>query len=159
MPVRFPCTKCQKACKKDPKEGDESICCDKCEKWVHFTCTGLNNEEIECYQNTDEQFICERCRNTCLVCKKYCKSNHKRITCVNCNHIVHEKCRGPDFCLFVTDPVVDFPIFYCNSCSPTFDADETLTPNLDNLENSSTFSSDIDFSDAHTVALILTGSL
>ena len=115
MPVQHPCAKCRKACKHNPEVGEESICCDECERWVHFTCTGLNDDEIEYYLNPSKQFICERCKNTCLICKKYCKSNQKRITCCNCNHVVHEKCRGPSFGIFLTDPVIDSLIFYCSA--------------------------------------------
>ena len=82
-----------------------------------------------------------------MICRKYCKSNHKRITCYKCNHVIHEKCKGPNFGRFLTDPVIDSSNFYCDSCS---DADETLTAILPNLETSSIISSDIDFSDAHS---------
>ena len=150
MHVKFPCTKCQKACKNDPKVGEESIQCDKCGRWVHFVCTGLTNEDIEGYQNNDNQFTCERCKNTCLICKKYCKSNQKRITCCNCNQNFHEKCRGPNFDLVQTNPAVNSSLFYCDSCSPTPVADEILTPILPDLHNSSIISSDIEFSDAHS---------
>ena len=150
MPVKHPCSKCRKACKHNPKVGEESICCDKCERWVHFLCTGLTNEDIECYQNNGIQFICERCKNTCLICKKYCRWNQKIITCCNCNQNVHEKCRDPHFGILLSNPGDDSPNFYCDSCSPPSGADETLTPSLPNLDNSSSTSSDTEFSDAHS---------
>ena len=49
------------------------------------------------------------------------------------------------------DPVNnDSSIFYCDSCPPTSDADETLTPVLPNVNTSSFISSDNEFSDAHS---------
>ena len=48
------------------------------------------------------------------------------------------------------DPVNDSSIFYCDSCLPTPEADETLTPILPNPDNSSFHTSDLEFSDAHS---------
>ena len=69
MPVNFPCTKCRKACKKNVKRGEESICCDECENWVHFDCTNLSNEDLEFFKLPDKKFTCDRCLKTCLKCK------------------------------------------------------------------------------------------
>ena len=55
MPVNHPCTICRKACKKNVREGDESIHCDQCKKWVHLRCTELSPEELNHVTSTDEE--------------------------------------------------------------------------------------------------------
>ena len=107
MPVKHSCTKCRKACKKNVREGDESICCDKCKKWVHFRCTGLSPEELNLFISTDNLFTCDRCRNTCSNCKKLCRINQKVHTCKTCKQKIHEKCKTDDFGGFLIDPSND----------------------------------------------------
>ena len=89
MPVKFPCTSCKKACKECKKEGQESICCNKCSNWVHFRCT---NEPYEYLTNPEYIFTCERCFRTCPICEKLCRKNQKFIPCSTCKFQYHEKC-------------------------------------------------------------------
>ena len=97
MPVKFPCTKCKKACKSKEiiVEGEESICCDECEKWVHFECTNLNGDELEEFSSSDKRFVCDRCLNTCQICHKLCRKNQKLIRCCSCKHAIHTKMSLP----------------------------------------------------------------
>ena len=127
MPVKFPCTKCKKACKKVVGEGEESICCDKCEKWVHFRCTGLNEEQLEQLGSTSIPYICDRCLNTCLICSKLCRINQKLIRCLACKHAVHAKCRLPTYGTFFHDAGSEEQ-FFCSPCIEDAPALSNNTP-------------------------------
>ena len=89
MPVKFPCTKCKKACKEFIKEGQESICCSKCQNWVHFRCTDKHYDTLT---NPDFIFTCERCYKTCPICNKLCRKNQKSIQCNICKFQHHINC-------------------------------------------------------------------
>ena len=115
MPVNYPCSKCKKACKEDVEEGEESICCDKCDKWVHYTCTNLTGEELELYQAPDMLYHCERCLNTCLICNRYCRKNQKSTRCCACNNLIHSKCRDSSFGRFFNDSGSP-DMFFCSPC-------------------------------------------
>ena len=148
MPVNFPCTKCRKACKKVVEIGDESICCDECNKWVHYKCTNLSNEELELYEMSDKKFTCDRCLSTCLICKKYCKINQKAIVCYQCKHQIHARCRHPNFGYFSN---IDPERFFCHDCSlthpnePIPEFDQSISSINSSFEFSSAHDSDFDF--------------
>ena len=117
MPVKDPCTKCRKACKENVREGDESICCDKCNKWVHFRCTDLPNDELNLLISTDNLYTCDRCLKTCLKCEKVCRINQKVHICKMCKQHIHEKCKTDEYGCILDDPVSGSPSFFCCNCS------------------------------------------
>ena len=52
----YPCKICIDECVTD------CICCDVCEKWLHFRCSGKPLAELEALGDRDKPFICcERC--------------------------------------------------------------------------------------------------
>ena len=118
MPVNFPCTKCRKACKKNVREGEESICCDKCNKWVHFRCTDLTNDELNRLISSENPYTCGRCLKTCLKCKKYCRVNQKVHVCKTCMQQIHENCLTNEYGGFLNDPDSGTSNFFCFNCSP-----------------------------------------
>ena len=117
MPVKHPCTKCRKACKGKVREGEESICCDKCNNWVHFRCTVLTNDELNHLISTDDTFTCDRCLKTCLNCKRYCRINQKTHVCKICMQQIHEKCLTDEYGRFLNDSDSGSLNFFCCNCS------------------------------------------
>lgn len=48
------CYKCQ-----DTETGENSICCDKCDRWTHYSCAKLTQEEVDIIIN----YYCEECED------------------------------------------------------------------------------------------------
>ena len=43
------------------KSVEYGICCDLCQKWYHFKCVSLSDDDIEKFQDTDLQYMCISC--------------------------------------------------------------------------------------------------
>ncbi|KAK3106177.1 hypothetical protein FSP39_014365 [Pinctada imbricata] len=56
-PVKNPCTKCQKAVRKN----QQSIQCDRCDYWTHRVCIGISVDEYELLGKSDAEWVCEKC--------------------------------------------------------------------------------------------------
>ena len=64
--IDYPCGKCNKECIdigtcKNPKFEDFSVQCDKCSKWYHYICVGLDGKESFLKSNSKEDYICPEC--------------------------------------------------------------------------------------------------
>ena len=40
---------------------DEDICCDLCQKWYHYQCESVSDDDIEIFRDTALQFMCISC--------------------------------------------------------------------------------------------------
>ena len=40
---------------------EEGICCDLCQKWYHYQCESVSDDDIERFRDTDLQFMCNSC--------------------------------------------------------------------------------------------------
>ena len=47
---------------KDPHFDDFSVGCDKCMKWYHYTCQGLNGSEPEIQEGSSLPYYCNVCK-------------------------------------------------------------------------------------------------
>ena len=57
--AQYPCVSCGISV----GEEQDSICCDTCNKWIHFECTNLSRQDFDFHcQNDDEPFHCVFCR-------------------------------------------------------------------------------------------------
>ena len=86
------CIKCNKTF---PVSNYNSICCDKCQFWYHFSCSQLDITEFETHQkNLELKWSCNSCQN------KYCKKCDistrfkNSVKCSNCCGKFHNKCAG-----------------------------------------------------------------
>ena len=69
----FPCAKCNKECTdvnvaKDATPEEDSILCEKCNKWFHFICVGINGNENFLKEGNYIDYISSQC-NTQLNAK------------------------------------------------------------------------------------------
>ncbi len=51
------CPICCKSC----KENQNCICCDLCDKWLHYKCISLKMKEFKEFANTKSKFMCSKC--------------------------------------------------------------------------------------------------
>ena len=81
------------SCKVEVKNNDDSICCDKCNKWVHCDCSKLSQSAFSIYcQESSFEWICEACTNDfCYKCKVIFRYG-KSICCDHCYRWFHLKC-------------------------------------------------------------------
>ena len=56
-PIKYPCTACGKSVRKNQR----GILCDRCDKWTHASCCGVNKAEYQRLGDSDEQWICPGC--------------------------------------------------------------------------------------------------
>lgn len=56
-PVRYPCTVCSKAVRKNQR----GICCDRCESWSHARCCQIDVGEYERLGKSNEEWFCPSC--------------------------------------------------------------------------------------------------
>ena len=56
----FPCGKC----KQNVLEGEDAVCCDKCNKWIDARCLNLNNKKFSELAVSREPWICPKCDAT-----------------------------------------------------------------------------------------------
>ena len=59
MPIKYPCSLCQKLCKSNQR----CICCDICQLWTHFKCTTLSLTEFDILGNSNLTYFCQTCIN------------------------------------------------------------------------------------------------
>ena len=59
MPIKYPCSSCQKPCKSNQR----CICCDVCQLWTHLKCTTLTPKEFDILGNSDLTYFCQSCIN------------------------------------------------------------------------------------------------
>ena len=86
--------KCKK-CKKLLRKNSNSICCDVCNKWLHFKCSTLTQEEFDFHAKNELEFWrCEYCTPSICKCKLIIKNNQKSILCNICKTKIHLKCSG-----------------------------------------------------------------
>ena len=62
----FPCAICNKECidvtvAKDATLEEDSILCEKCQKWFHFICVGITGNENFLKEGNDMDYICSQC--------------------------------------------------------------------------------------------------
>ena len=65
--IQYPCGSCGKECidvesVKDPHFEDFSVGCDKCMKWYHYTCQGLNGSEPQIQEGSSLPYFCNVCK-------------------------------------------------------------------------------------------------
>ena len=63
----FPCGICGNACIeiesiKDPQFEDQSISCDKCDKWFHFICVNITGNEANVQSGSGLPYFCPTCQ-------------------------------------------------------------------------------------------------
>ena len=84
-------------CPKCNKEAlEESICCDRCNKWYHFNCSELSKSQIRSHCiNKYKKWKCVNCiENYCSNCTKTFNNeyNYSSICCDKCNNWYHNYC-------------------------------------------------------------------
>ena len=52
----YPCGVCQENC-----EGNDSVACDKCDRWFHQKCEKLTNSQLLTLSKTNLSFLCTQC--------------------------------------------------------------------------------------------------
>ena len=83
-----------KVCKQIVK--GKSICCDGCNKWLHFKCSKLSQEQYQFHVDNEIEFWrCEYCVVVkCKICSLLITRNQDSIGCDICQSWVHQKCSG-----------------------------------------------------------------
>ena len=41
---------------------DNGVCCDRCDRWHHTKCEGINNKTYQRLQKSDDAWFCNKCR-------------------------------------------------------------------------------------------------
>ena len=59
MPIKYPCSSCQKPCKSNQR----CTCGDVCQLWTHLKCTTLTPKEFDILGNSDLTYFCQSCIN------------------------------------------------------------------------------------------------
>ena len=59
MPIKYPCSSCQKPCKSNQR----CICCDICQLWTHLICITLTLKEFDILGSSDLTYFCQSCIN------------------------------------------------------------------------------------------------
>ena len=61
MPVKFPCSKCNRAVAKNHR----AIQCDSCNQWIHIKCNKISETQYLklCQEDNNDHFICIVCLN------------------------------------------------------------------------------------------------
>ena len=113
------CLKCQKFVY--PQQN--SICCDKCNKWLHLKCSILTKSEFELFcdpKNSNLCFFCHYCQNfPCGKCNLPVYEHHNSILCEGgCDKWFHLKCTNVSLKKYVqfNKTPEDSPAWFCNSC-------------------------------------------
>ena len=56
-------------CEVQMEDNESSVCCDTCDRWIHFTCAKLDPKDADKIKNTD--FICQICLDNALHISKH----------------------------------------------------------------------------------------
>ena len=87
--------KCLKCCK-FVFENQNSICCDKCKKWIHLRCSGLKKKDFQILcDNVEQSFSCNFCKDCrCGNCDKPVFDCQNGIQCdsIECKKWYHLTC-------------------------------------------------------------------
>ena len=85
------CKKCRKVVGRNAK----SICCDSCDRWYHFKCSGLSVEQFSFHSKNELEFWrCHNCVPFRCKCNLIVRNNQNSILCNICETWVHLKCSG-----------------------------------------------------------------
>ena len=88
--------KCKK-CLRIVGNNSKSICCDSCNKWLHFKCSKLTQKEFDFHSKNELEFWrCDYCTPQICKCQLIVKKSQNYLSCKNCNTQIHLKCSGLD---------------------------------------------------------------
>ena len=59
--------------------GNDSILCDVCDHWCHFSCTKLTRSQLEHLSNSDDPYFCMQCIKSNLPFASLSVNNFKKI--------------------------------------------------------------------------------
>ena len=111
--------KCKK-CRKTVGNNSKSICCDSCNKWIHYKCTSLTQNEFDFHTKNELEFWrCDFCIPRICKCGLVAKHNQNKLCCKICNTWTHLKCSGlnkNDFNEQMLKKKKKKDDWYCRSC-------------------------------------------
>ena len=96
MPIhkKFKIFKCL-LCKYPITKNQSSLCCDKCDNWIHLSCSKITIRHFNTLSISEsEKYFCKLCENfSCGRCDKAVFNNHNAIQCgSSCGKWFHLKC-------------------------------------------------------------------
>ena len=104
------CNKCKKTFS---DKHNDSIDCNKCERWYHQSCTNLTNNEYKHFCDDSEAiWHCNPCTTKyCKKCGLTTRYTKAKMSCQLCTKVFHNKCAGVK-----TDPQ-DKNMWTCRDCN------------------------------------------
>ena len=115
-PEVFKCLQCRKFV----LSNQNSICCDKCDQWIHLRCSKMKIKDFkELSEQPEAKFYCNFCLNyPCGKCDKPVYNHHNSLFCeAGCGKWFHLKCTNVtlnQYNLFTRDP--SLPSWCCIGC-------------------------------------------
>ena len=115
--ITYNCTKCQDHC----LYNEDSLCCDNCDEWTHFSCTKITKKHFKRLSSSNLSFYCQNCELliTCPSCSKYCQDGENSILCDCCNRWQHLKCTSLSYKEFKYLSSSNLH-YYCDECFASF---------------------------------------
>ena len=108
---------------KQIKESQNSICCDKCNNWIHLRCSKVGKSFFKSLVDTPTtKFYCDFCKNfSCGKCDKPVFNDQNAVQCDSiCNKWFHIKCVNINK-ITNKDLKKSIEPWFCNGCySPPF---------------------------------------
>ena len=94
-PATYPCTQCSK----EVQDQDEAILCDKCERWSHATCCGLDTNEYQVHLQAlgdRQEWLRTSCTDDQMTIETHSrdiKNHHNSIDSINTSCLSHTSSR------------------------------------------------------------------
>ena len=134
-PENFKCLKCRKIVYKN----QNSICCDKCDQWIHLKCSKMRLKEFKKFldpENSGMKYFCSFCTDyPCGKCEKPIYDDSNSLQCESeCGKWFHLRCTCvslSEYKIFLNNPETSLP-WFCFACykPPFHDLTDTEMSNL-----------------------------